>query len=296
MKIYLRAVLMVALLFISSLPSFAATRIEVQGHRGARGARPENTLPAFEYALQNGIDTLELDIAVSQDSELVISHDPALTPDRCLGPSGQALSKDIEIHSLSYIEIAKYDCGSVKNPRFPQQVLVPHTPKPRLEDLFIMIENSKLAGAKNIQFNIETKSYPSHPELTPEPKKFAQMIINLGMKHHMISRMILQSFDDRTLLAAKKIEPKLRTSLLTSDNHIDYVAVMLAAHADILSPNHEWILAGDVEALHKIHVKVLPWTVNEAKDWDRMISFGVDGIISDYPKELSDHLKSKKMR
>lgn len=282
-------------IFMSGIAS-ANPHIEVQGHRGARGSRPENTLPAFEFAIENGVDTLELDIAVSKDGQLVISHDPELTPERCLDPSGNKLKEPIYIHTLDYDEIKKYDCGTLGNERFPKQVAVPHTPKPRLVDLFEMVEKSDLPGAKTVHFNIETKIYPSKPDITPAPYEFSKMIIDLARKHHMISRMILQSFDDRTLMAAKKIEPKVVTSMLTSDNHIDYVAVAKKAHADIISCDHEWILADDVKNLHKAGIKVLPWTVNDPKDWDYLISIGVDGIISDYPKELSDYLKGKGLR
>ncbi len=281
-----------------SLSCFAVSKqkIEVQGHRGARGSRPENTLPAFEFAIENGVDTLELDIAVSLDGELVISHEPAITPERCLDPSGKKLKEPIFIHTLKYEEIKKYDCGSLGHEKFQKQVSVPHTPMPRLEDLFLMLEKSTLPAAKSVHFNVETKIYPAKPELTPEPSEFARKIILLGQKHHMIERMILQSFDDRTLLAAKKIEPKLLTSMLTSDNHIDYVAVAKAAHVDIISPDHDWILLEDVKALHKIGVRVLPWTVNEEKDWARLIDLGVDGIISDYPRELVAYLKGRGLR
>lgn len=284
-----------ALLFLS-VSAFSASKIEVQGHRGARGSRPENTLPAFQFALENGVDTLELDIQVSSDNQLVISHEPAITPERCLDPSGNKLKEPIYIHALPYNEIKKYDCGTLPHARFPKQVAVPHTPMPRLEDLFVMVEKSPLPAAKTVNFNIETKIYPSKPETCPEPHEFAKMILVLARKHHMISRMILQSFDDRSLIAAKKIEPKVRTAMLTSDNHIDYFAVAKAIHADIISPDQDWILAEDVKKLHAIGVQVLPWTVDEAKDWDRMIALGVDGIITDYPKELIEHLKVKGLR
>ncbi len=285
--------IIVVVLALSLSSAFAQAKIETQGHRGARGSRPENTLPAFEFAIANGVDTLELDLAVSSDEQLVISHEPAITPERCLDPSGNKLKEAIYIRSLKYDEIKKYDCGSLGHERFSKQVAVPHTPMPRLEDLFEMVEKSTLPQAKKVHFNIETKIYPSKPELTPEPEEFARKIILLGRKHNMISRMILQSFDDRTLIASKKIEPKLLTSMLTSDNHVDYVAVAKSAHADIISPDYTWILESDVKALHKAHVKVLPWTVNDQKDWDHLVDIGVDGIISDYPKELVEHLKAR---
>lgn len=293
----MKMIILVGIAFSICLASVSfAAHVEVQGHRGARGSRPENTLPAFQFALEQGVDTLELDIAVSADNQLVISHDPDMTAERCLDPSGNKLASSFSIHSLKYDEIKKYDCGSLVNEKFPHQMLVPHTPKPRLEDLFVMIEKSKLPNAKKIKFNIETKIYPSKPERTPEPKVFARAIIEMGRKHHMISRMILQSFDDRTLLAAKEIEPKLLTAMLTSDNHIDYVAVAKSAKADIISPAYDWIFADDVKKMHASRIEVLPWTVNTPEDWDHMIELGVDGIITDYPQELIAYLRAKGLR
>jgi len=281
------------LLVLLLISSWANAHVEVHGHRGARGSRPENTLPAFQFALENGVDALELDIAVSADGVLVISHEPALTPDRCLDPDGKKLKDAIPIHSLKYAEIKKYDCGSLPNERFPQQVQVPHTPPPRLLDLFEMVKKSDLPVAHTVRFNIETKIYPGKPELTPAPHEFAEKIIKLARDEGFLSKIILQSFDDRTLLAAREIEPKIVTSMLTSDNHIDYVAVAVAAKANIVSPDHDWILVGDVRRLHKLGIKVLPWTVNTPDDWKKMLALGVDGIISDYPKELIAYLQSR---
>ncbi len=206
------------------------------------------------------------------------------------------VTEPIYIHNLNYSEIKKYDCGSIRHEKFPDQVVVSHAPKPRLEDLFIMIQKSDLPAAKKIRFNIETKIYPSKPDITPTPSVFAKKIIDLVRKYQMIDRIILQSFDDRTLLAAKKIEPKVLTSMLISDNHIDYVAVAKSSHADIISPDLEWILSEDVKLLHAAGVKVIPWTVNKTEDWDRLIAMNVDGIISDDPKKLIEYLKAKSLR
>ena len=151
-------------------------------------------------------------------------------------------------------------------------------------------------AARRVQFNIETKIYPSKPEITPPPKQFAEMIINLIKEYHLVDRAMLQSFDDRTLLASKAIEPKLRTVLLTSDNHFDYVKAVKAAQADILSPDFEWLLPEDVTALHESGIKVIPWTVEDAEHWKKLIVMKVDGIITDYPDSLIDYLKKQGLR
>ncbi len=295
-KAIMKKMFLLGLCGVSFIASIGYAKIEIHGHRGARGSRPENTLPAFSFALESGVDTLELDLGVSSDGELVISHEPAITPERCLDPARKKMSSAILIKNLKYEEIKKYDCGTLGNEKFPKQVAVPHTPMPRLEDLFIMIEKSNLPGAKDIRFNVETKIFPARPDLTPDPLSFAKKVIELSRKHNMIGRVILQSFDDRTLLAAKRIEPKLMTALLTSENHLDFVAAAKSAKADILSPNLAWILPEDVEKLHKVGVKVIPWTANQPGEWDLLIAAQVDGIITDYPKELVEYMKVKKLQ
>jgi glycerophosphoryl diester phosphodiesterase len=276
---------------LSLLIGFSAYGLDVEGHRGARAMRPENTLPAFQYALEVGVTTIELDLAVTSDNVLVISHDPFINPEHCQGPHGEVVPESLMIHSLTAAKVQEFDCGSKKNPHFPNQQPVPQTPIARFNDLLRMLADSKLANAKTIHLNVETKIYPSAPELTPTPKQFVELIVKLLRQYKIVNRTTLESFDDRTLLAAKKLEPKLQTVLLTSDNHIDYVAAVKAAHADFLSPDSNWILPEDVQALPKNGIKVIPWTVNDPAGWDRLLKMGVDGIISDDPAALLAFLK-----
>lgn len=273
-----------------------AHALDVEGHRGARAQRPENTLPAFEYAISNGVDTIELDLAVTSDNVLVISHDPFINPEHCVDAKGQPPPPELMIHSLTAKVVQSYDCGGTRNPRFPKQQLVPHTPIPRFSDLLNLIKDSKLPAARTVRLNVETKIYPGHPDWTVAPEHFVDLVLKALKDAGMVKRTTLESFDDRTLRLAKKREAGLKTALLTSDNHFDYGAALKSAGADILSPDSDWILPEDVQALHKIGKKVLPWTVNDPQAWDRLIKMGVDGIITDDPAALIEYLKEKKLR
>src|SRR5271169_3664244 len=175
------------LLFFCTLTALMASdppqRILVHGHRGARAMRPENTIPAFEYAIQRGVDFLEMDVAVTKDNVLVISHDPHINAAICTGPH-----PGIAIHELTLAELRQYDCGTLKNPRFPKQQPVPGTRIPTLDEVL------NLSRSSNVQFNIETKSFPEHPELTPTPEIFAQLMLAQIRKHNVEARVIMQSF------------------------------------------------------------------------------------------------------
>jgi glycerophosphoryl diester phosphodiesterase len=272
-----------------------ATPIEVQGHRGARAVRPENTLAAFAYALGVGVDTLELDLAVTKDDVVVVSHDPHLTPERCLGPKGVALATPVAIRDLTVAQVKTYDCGSLKNPRFPKQVLAP-AKIPTLDEVFAHVKASKHRAAKRVHFNLETKIFPAHPELTPTPKKFAELVVASVRRHDMVARTIVQSFDYRTLEAVKAKAPKIRIAMLQPDGLVPLVPVAKALRAEIVSPHHEWILKADVEALHAAGVRVVPWTANDEAAWARLLDLGVDGIITDDPAALIAYLEKRGRR
>src|SRR5216110_1125190 len=180
----MRRLVMLALLAASG----SAQTIQVHGHRGARALRPENTLPAFEYAIAQGVDAIELDMAVTKDNAIVVSHDPVLEPPVCRGPKPKAT-----IRELTLAEVRQWDCGAVRNPAFPRQQPAPGTRIPTLDEVFA------LAPKGRFLFNIETKIFEQHPELTPPPEEFARMVLALVRKHHLEARVILQSFDFRTL-------------------------------------------------------------------------------------------------
>ncbi|MDA8131966.1 MAG: glycerophosphodiester phosphodiesterase [Elusimicrobia bacterium] len=268
----------------------------VHGHRGSRGTVPENTIPAFEAALMAGADVLEMDMNVTKDDVIVISHEPNVTPERCTGPEGAKLEKPVPIRSLTLDELKKYDCGALQNPRFPRQIPVPGTPMPTLDEVFSMVEKSGYETAPKAEFNIETKIFPWAPELSPAPAKFAELVVKEVRKHRMEKRVIVQSFDVRTLREIKKQAPQIRTSQLTGEDLLNIVPALKADRTDIWSPNMSWVTAEAVKEAHAAGILVAPWTVNDPKIWDLAIAAGVDAIITDYPADLVDYLQAKKLR
>lgn len=273
-----------------------APGFEVQGHRGARALRPENTLPAFEYALRAGIDVLEMDMAVTRDNVIVISHDPRINPQICLGPGAAHITNAPLINDLTLAEVKKFDCGSLENPRFATQKTVPGTTIPTLDEVFEMIEKSPLPAAKTIQFNIETKIFPAHPEYTVSPEQFVSLALECFRKHNMMNRIILQSFDPRTLIEAKKLEPKLRIAALVDDKKTDMIALGRQLKAEIISPEWKLVTPGLVEQAHHDGMQVIPWAPNEVAQWDKLLDMKVDAIITDDPAGLLKHCKERSIR
>ncbi len=260
----------------------AAPSILVHGHRGARAMRPENTLPAFRYAIDAGVDALELDMAVTKDGVLVISHDPYLEPPVCSGPS----TEKIAIHTVTLAEVREWDCGKVRNPLFPKQIPQPGTRMPTLEEVFA------LASLGTFDFNIETKIFRDHPELTPSPEEFVGLVLNQIRKYKLEKRIILQSFDFRTLVEMKRVAPEIRTSALLEGKPRDFVKAAREAKADIVSPLASMVTTEQVTAAHNAGLQVVPWTVNTPTQWDRLIAAKVDAIISDDPAALIEYLKA----
>ncbi len=273
-----------------------AIRIEVQGHRGARGRFPENSIPALQHALDVGVDTLEFDLGVTKDGELVVAHDPYLNHEQCLGPKGEAVKPKIPLNTLTLAELKTYSCGTLPHPRFAKQKKMKVT-YATLREVFDMVKNSPLPIAKTVGFNIETKIVPGTPDLFPTPSEFAGKVISMIHEYGFASRVTLQSFDHRTLVESKKIDSSIRISpLIENTMFTNLPAMAKELKAEIVSPNLFWITQSSVEGLHSIGVRVVPWTANEEKEWAMLVSLGVDGIISDYPEELIAYLKSKGLR
>ena len=255
-------------------------RVEVQGHRGARARRPENTMPAFEYAIAQGVDVLELDMAVTKDGVLVVSHDPTLEPPVCSGPEPKA-----NIHDLSLAEVRQWDCGAVQNPQFVTQQTIPGTRMPTLDEVF------SLAPKGTFKFNIETKIFPDRPDLSPPPAEFVRLVLAEIRKHHLETRVYLQSFDFRTLREMKKLAPEIPLVALYSGPAKDFVEIAREAGADIISPEYHLVTAQQVQAAHEAKLLVVPWTANLPADWERLIAAGVDAIISDDPAALIAYMR-----
>jgi glycerophosphoryl diester phosphodiesterase len=280
-----RVYLLPAVFALSIMSSPAESKILVHGHRGARALRPENTIPAFEYAIQAGADVLEMDVAVTKDNVLVISHDPHINAEICTGPH-----PGIAIHELTLAELRQYDCGALKNPHVPRQQPVPGTRIPTLDEVL------SLAPRGSFQFNIETKSFPDHPELTPPPEVFSQMMLDEIRKHKLERRVIVQSFDFRTLVAMKKLAPEIRLAALWEGSARPFVDIAREAHAGIISPMFSLVTPDQVKSAHAAGIEVVPWTANKPEDWQKLIDAGVDAIISDDPASLIAYLQQRGLR
>ena len=272
-------------LAICIMSSSAAPHILVHGHRGARAIYPENTIPAFEYAIKAGADFLEMDVAVTKDNVLVISHDPHINPEICTGPH-----PGVAIHDLTLAQLREYDCGALHNPHFPKQQPVPGTRIPTLDEVL------DLSRGNHVQFNIETKSFPDHPELTPPPDVFARMLLDTIRKHKLEARAIVQSFDFRTLLATRRLDPNIRLSALWEGAPRPFADIAREAGAGIISPEFKLVTPGQVHAAHAAALEVVPWTADRPADWQKLIDAGVDAIITDDPAALIGYLKEKGLR
>lgn len=276
-----------AMIPLFGMPLLAGTDIPhilVHGHRGARARRPENTIPAFRYAIEQGVDVLELDVAVTKDNVPVVSHDPLINETICSGPK-----TGIPIHTLTLAELKQYDCGAKQNPNFKTQVPVPGTHIPQLDEVFALSKGTK------VWFNVETKIFADHPELTPAPEPFTQMILDLIRKHGIEKRVILQSFDPRTLVVMKKLDASIPRSALWEKER-DWPGVAKEFEATIFSPEYHLVTPERVKQAHAAGLQVAPWTVDKPEDWQKMADAKVDAIITDDPAALIAWLKSKGLR
>lgn len=260
----------------------AGAQIEVQGHRGARAVRPENTLAAFTYAIASGADVLELDLRVTKDGVLVVSHDGDLKPPVCRGPEPQA-----DILQLTLRQVKQWDCGSVHNPEYPRQELSPGERIPTLDEVLA------LAGRGKFRFNLEIKMNKSSQ---PEPAYMAKLLAASIRKHKLESRVNVQSFDFRTLHEMQKLLPNVPRAALYGAAPRDFVEIAREAHAGIVSPNYALVTKEQVEASHRAGLKVIAWTANEEKVWRDLVAAGVDGIITDDPAGLIAYLKARGLR
>ena len=276
----------VAMISWAAMQGAEPVKIQVHGHRGARAQRPENTLPAFEYAIGVGVDALEMDLAVTKDNVLVVSHDPILRAPVCKGPQASAV-----IHTLTLAQVREWDCGATQNPGFPNQKAIAGTRMPTFDEVLALAPRGKF------EFNVETKIFASHPEYTPSPEVFSQLLIDAVKKYKLEKRVMIQSFDFRTLVAARKIATEIRLSALYESGPKDFVTLAAeGGKAEIVSPHYRTVTKKKVDDAHAKGIQIVPWTANDPKEWDRLIECGVDAIISDDPAALIAHLKSKGLR
>ncbi len=247
---------------------------------------PENTLAGFEYAIAAGADVLELDLAVTKDNVLVASHDPTMNPKYCQGPAGVSTT----IRQMTFADLQLWDCGGRVNPDYPKQKPAPGARVPSLEQVLALASRGKF------HFNIETKIFRDKPELTLSAEEFAALLAAAIRKHVLVDRVIVQSFDFRTLHAMKRLLPEVRLAALWTGKPRDFVAIASEAGAGIISPEHKLVTPDQVAQAHKAGLQVVAWTANDSASWDRLIEAKVDAIISDDPAGLIAHLKRKGLR
>jgi glycerophosphoryl diester phosphodiesterase len=266
------------------LPTF-----DVQGHRGARGLKPENTIPAFIYALDSGVTTVELDLAVTKDRKIVVSHEPWMSSEICLNPEGNAFTKreekDFNIFEMTYEDVAKFDCGSLGNKKFPEQEKMSIT-KPLLSDVIVAVENHiKSYTQYEVDYNIEIKTGDDGDNrFHPTPSEFSDMVYNLLDEYLPMDRVIIQSFDFRVLKYWHQKYPHIKLAALVEDKKsVDSHLNELGFTPQIYSPYYRNINRAKVELLHEKKIKVIPWTVNEVNEMLSLKGMGVDGFITDYP-------------
>jgi glycerophosphoryl diester phosphodiesterase len=265
-----------------------ATAFDLQGHRGARGLAPENTLQAFATALAIGVTTLELDTGITKDGVVVIHHDRRLNPDIARGPDGNWLEAPAPlVRELTFEELRSYDVGRLKPGSktaadFPEQQPFDGARVPSLAELFDLVEK---AGNALVRFNIETKISPQAPEETVEPEPFARALIAEIRKAGLEARTSIQSFDWRTLQVVEREAPAIATVYLTGRKR-DGSSQPRAVHAAggrIWSPNFAEMDSASVVEARALGLKVIPWTVNEPAAIERVLDLGLDGLITDYP-------------
>jgi glycerophosphoryl diester phosphodiesterase len=282
-----------SLLLTSScfLQANAQQVFDTEAHRGGRGLMPENSIPAMLNGLKLGVRTLELDTHITGDGKVVVSHDGVMTAAIMQKPDGTNLTKAEEkeyvLYKMKYDEIRQFIEGVKPYPAFPQQQKV-KTYKPLLADLIDSVETYvKAHQLKPVYYNIETKSKPSDDNIqNPVPAEFVKLLMEVITQKHITDRVIIQSFDPRTLQVLHQQMPQIKTAYLISLGDYDNAIKQLGFTPTIISPEQKIVTADMVTAAHKNNVLVIPWTVNDETVMKTLADMKVDGLISDYPDKL----------
>ena len=281
-------------LLIMTNASFAqiyVPKFDLQGHRGARGLKPENTIPSFLTALDYGVTTLELDLAVTSDRQLVVSHEPWMLPSICINPEGAVFreEKKYNIYKMTYGEVRAFDCGLKGHPDFPEQEKIPVS-KPLLSDVIVVVEDHIRSYTQyEVDYNIEIKSTPEGDrKFHPSPEEFSDLVYNLIDEYLPLDRVVIQSFDFRVLQYWHKRYPEVRLALVIENTKsIEANLRTLGFTPSIYSPQYKLLNGDKIDYLHQQKMRVIPWTVNEVRDMRRLKQLGVDGIITDYPNRAA---------
>ena len=270
--------------------------LDVQGHRGCRGLMPENTVAAMLTALDLGVTTLEMDVVVSKDNKVVVSHEPWFETEITTKPDGSFIkpgtAMQYNIFQMNYDEIAKYDVGMKPHPRFPKQQKIKAI-KPLLADLFDSVaESMKIRRRPFPYFNIETKCLPAGDgRFHPKPADFVELLMAVIKEKQLDEQVIIQSFDFRTLKYLHEKYPAIKTAMLIEDsdvNDFEGQLTRLGYTPQIYSPNHTLVDEDLVKKCHNKGMKIIPWTVNDIKQFKKLRKLGIDGVITDYPDLIKD--------
>lgn len=268
--------------------------LDIQGHRGCRGLMPENTIPAMINALDIGVTTLELDAVITKDKQVIVSHEQFFNHEISTKPDGslvtEAEEKSLNIYQMTYEEVSKWDVGSRQHPRFPQQQKL-KLQKPRLADLIDSVENyCRQKNITPVRYNIETKSLPEGDTIYhPLPAEFVELLMNVILEKKIGDRVIIQSFDFRTLRIIHEKYPQVKTAALIEEGiftSAEDQVKELGFIPSIYSPHYLLVTKSMISYCHRNNIKVIPWTVNDVMQAKQLIDKGVDGIISDYPDKM----------
>lgn len=264
-------------------------KFDVQGHRGARGLMPENTIPGFLLAIDSGVTTIELDVVITKDKQVVVSHEPWMSAAICLDSTGNPFDakqqRKFNLYQLTYEQIKLFDCGSLGNKDFPQQQKKPVS-KPLLSDVIVAIENHiKSYASYEVDYNIEIKSSPEgDKKFHPGVEEFSDLVYNLVDQYLPLERLVIQSFDFRVLKYWHKKYPEIRLSALVENTKsVDANLEALGFKPSIYSPYFKLVTKDKINYLHSKGIRVIPWTVNEVSDMLSLKGMRVDGFITDYP-------------
>ena len=277
--------------------SFSKIPVQVFGHRGAAGIWPQNSLQGFLYAVDLGVDAIEMDVVISGDKKVVVSHEPYMASDYVLTPGGEPITheeeRDYNLYRMDYSEIKKFDAGSKFDPRILWKKRM-KTYKPLLEEVIETVEDRlRQEELKPVIYSIELKSDPSdYGSFQPEPAEFIDLVMEILKKNELEDRLIMQSFDPNLLNVFHSKYPEKKISYLSMKGDPQEQLEKLQFTPDYFSPHHFEIKnKAYVDALHQKNIKVIPWTVNRRRHIKKMLNFGVDGIISDYPRRVINRVK-----
>ncbi len=289
----MKRIIYTLILSVTGLATVSAQqKLDVQAHRGGMGLMPENTVASMINAVKMGSRTLELDCVISSDNQVVVSHDPYMSSVFMLKPDGSAITKEEEknlsLYQMNYEEIKKYDGGSKPHPNFPVQQKM-KVYKPLLSELIDSVETYiKANHLKPVAYNIETKCSPQGDgKYNPSPDVFVDLMMGVINKKGIAKRVTIQSFDIRTLQDIHKKFPKQSLSLLYyNKDSVEDNLKRLGFTPEYFSPHYTLVTKEMVDQVHQQKIKMMPWTVDEVKDMELLASYGVDGIISNYPDRL----------